>query len=173
MTRLFHLSLPALALVLASCGGSDAEPSAAIADPLATDEIAPFEIKMMQNFYRINLEQTQSLIKNNRTVLIIDLRTAEEFAESHLPGANHYDLHFIKDGQEGVLNYGFQQNMGVVDRSLKILLYDDGGFENSLPLEANLTLKSIGFQEVYHFVGGLDEWVEAGLPTVTDLAIAE
>ncbi|WP_018605146.1 rhodanese-like domain-containing protein [Uliginosibacterium gangwonense] len=77
-----------------------------------------------------------------KTVLI-DVRTAEEFAAGHLDGARNIDYQVIAQGIDGA---------GVA-KDDEVILYCRSGHRASIALE---TLKGMGYQHVLNY-GGMEE----------------
>ena len=85
-------------------------------------------------------------------LVILDIRTPEEFAAGHIAGAINID-YYASD---------FEQRLGVLDLDVPYVMYCNSGnrSSNALPL-----MDSIGFSEVYELDGGIQAWFGAGLPT--------
>jgi len=163
-----HFIFPFLAIGLIGCA-----PDTPVAvKAIDVEDIEPFRPETLQNFFKINLEQAQSLLENNQDVFILDLRAEAEFASGHLQGANNFDVFFMVDGDPNTLNFGFQQSMGVMNRALKVLIYCNGEPDIDRAIAATRVLKAIGFNEVYWMKEGIDGWKEAGLPIINDLALS-
>ena len=84
-------------------------------------------------------------------LVILDIRTPEEFAGGHLSDAINID-YYAAD---------FEQRLGELDPDLPYIMYCNSGNRsgNTLPL-----MDSIGFAEVYELDGGIQAWCAAGLP---------
>lgn len=85
-------------------------------------------------------------------LVILDIRTPEEFAAGHISGAINID-YYASD---------FEQRLGVLDLDVPYVMYCNSGnrSSNALPL-----MDSLGFSEVYELDGGIQAWLGAGLPT--------
>lgn len=81
--------------------------------------------------------------------IILDVRTAEEYKEGHLPGASQIDY------------YGtdFKSQVSKLDKSKPIFVYCKGGGRSASSCEI---LKDLGFKEVYNLQGGITDWKKAG-----------
>ena len=120
-----------IALSLAACGGSTSTDSA-----LALASVP----------------EVQEIVATPPDGLVIlDIRTAEEFADGRLAGAINID-YYASD---------FEQRLGELDPDLPYIMYCNSGNRsaNTLPL-----MDSIGFAEVYELDGGIQAWYAAGLP---------
>ncbi|MGA9596065.1 MAG: rhodanese-like domain-containing protein [Acidimicrobiia bacterium] len=84
-------------------------------------------------------------------LLILDIRTPDEFAAGHIPGAINIDYY----------SPDFEQKLRTLDLQVPYVMYCNSGNRsaNALPL-----MDSIGFQEVYELDGGIQAWYSAGQP---------
>lgn len=91
---------------------------------------------------------------SNMTLLIVDARTAAEFAVSHLPGA----LHFTKVAEvaEAVDSMNKKPD--------SVLVYGALGFRSA---EFAEKLQHSNVAHVEHLEGGIFQWANEGLPLVT------
>jgi rhodanese-related sulfurtransferase len=84
-------------------------------------------------------------------LVILDVRTPEEFTAGHLAGAVNLDFHAA----------AFSINLAGLDTGVPYVLYCRSGNRSA---QAREMMRSLGFVEVYEIAGGIDAWVEAGLP---------
>lgn len=98
----------------------------------------------------VNAEQAAKLIQEGR-VAVLDVRTADEFKEGHVDGAANIDI----------LEPGFADKLAKLDKSKPLLVHCQAGGRSTRALP---TLEKLGFQEVYHLDGGMNDWVKAGKP---------
>lgn len=87
-------------------------------------------------------------------LVILDVRTPEEFAEGHLDGAIMVD--FYDDD--------FADQLAELDPDVPYLLYCRSGNRSGQTLAM---MEDLGFTDVADVDGGINAWGEAGLPTVT------
>ncbi len=81
--------------------------------------------------------------------ILVDVRTASEFASGHVEGAMNVDV----NGPE------FLASVGTLPKDGQILLYCRSGNRSSLALD---TMKKAGFGRVSHLSGGVGAWTAAG-----------
>ncbi len=137
-TWMLRHRLPALllviALVAAACGG----------DQSATTGV------------RVVSPNTAAEIHENppEGLVVLDVRTPEEFAEGHLDGAIMIDF------------YGadFTDRLAELDRDRPYLLYCRSGNRSS---QARQIMIDLGFTDVADIDGGILAWTQAGLPLTT------
>lgn len=84
-------------------------------------------------------------------LVVLDIRTPEEFAAGHLAGAINVD-YYAND---------FEDQLAQLDLDVPYVMYCNSGnrSSNALPL-----MDSLGFAEVYEIDGGIQAWFGAGLP---------
>ncbi len=133
--RSFRSALVVLLLIgtvaLASCGGSTATDSKLELTPV-TDIVALVEAPPAD-------------------LVVLDIRTPEEFASGHLAGAINID-YYAAD---------FEAQLSELDLSVPYVMYCNSGNRsgNALPV-----MDSIGFSEVYELDGGIQAWLADGQP---------
>jgi phage shock protein E len=132
-TRTTTLSVLALAatLLLGACGGSTATDSNLELQPVA---------------------EIQEIVESPRADLVVlDIRTPEEFAAGHLAGAINVD--YYADN--------FEDQLADLDLDVPYVMYCNSGnrSSNALPV-----MDSLGFQQVHELDGGIQAWFAAGLP---------
>ncbi len=91
--------------------------------------------------------EAQRLI-NQPDILILDVRTPQEYNSGHIPGAKLVPLQYLP------------YIVGQLNRNQKILVYCRSG---SRSLQACLYLSRLGFTNVYNMQGGIIAWKSAGL----------
>jgi rhodanese-related sulfurtransferase len=84
----------------------------------------------------------------------IDVRSSDEFAVGHLPGAELYDV-----AQEG-----FASAVNGLPRDATFVVYSN---TTDLSAEAVSIMTGLGFLDVRQLDGGFDAWVALGLPVQT------
>lgn len=92
----------------------------------------------------------RKLLKDNK-VVILDLRTPEEFAAGHLQGAK-------------LINFkarDFQKQLSELDRAKTYLVHCAVGGRSTKALE---TFTKLEFKAVVHLDGGIQAWQAAGAP---------
>ena len=125
--RLVALALTAT-LGLAACGG----------------DTAVFELT--------DAAESQELLTDPPAGLVVlDIRTPEEYGEGHLAGSSNLDFY----------EPDFATSLDALDKDLPYFVYCRSGNRSSTAIE---TMKDLGFTEVYELDGGIVKWAEAGLP---------
>ncbi len=130
-TKTLLASIIAAALLLGACGGS-----------AATDSM--LELTSVGEVAEIVESPPADLV-------VLDIRTPEEFASGHIAGAINVD-YYAPD---------FEAQLRELDLTVPYVMYCNSGnrSSNALPL-----MDSIGFAEVYELDGGIQAWYSAGNP---------
>lgn len=121
--------LSALALLPTACGGS-----AAVAEGVVL--VAP---------------DRAAEVAEEPGVVVLDVRTPEEYGEGHLGGALNLDFYAA----------GFGERLGELDRDATYVLYCRSGNRSATTAEM---MRDLGFASVYEVDGGILAWLGAGLP---------
>jgi phage shock protein E len=87
-------------------------------------------------------------------LVILDVRTQEEFDESHIEGAVMLD--FYRDD--------FAEALATFDPEVPYVLYCRSGNRSS---QARVLMADLDFESVDDVDGGIVGWLDAGLPVVT------
>lgn len=96
-------------------------------------------------------EATQMI--NRRNAVVVDLRSAEEFAKGHLPSARHVAFGEL-EAKVGQL---------AKNKSNPVVLVCQTGQHSH---KAQRIVKDAGYAEVHVLDGGVDAWQKAGMPVV-------
>ena len=85
---------------------------------------------------------------------ILDVRTPQEYAQGHLPGAVNVD----------VSSPDFTAQLAALDPSAPYAVYCHSGNRSGVAVS---TMAEQGFTDAYHLEGGITAWQEAGGEVVT------
>ena len=103
-----------------------------------------------ENIYStdVSVAEAVDLIKNKNAV-IIDVRTPEEFAESHLPEANNFPVDTLSQNIETIKK---------LQRDKPLLVYCRSGKRSARATEI---LQNLGVNSVHNLKGGIKAWSDA------------
>ena len=133
-SALAALVLFPLVLALLGCGGDSTA-----AAPAATEgEVTT-----------IDAEQAAALIDSDREILVVDVRTVDEYRGGHMVGAQNIDA-----GDPGL----WERRTSALDRDQPTIVYCQSGRRSA---EAAQRLVDAGFTEVYD-LGGIQDWADGG-----------
>jgi len=133
MLRTLSTLLLCLALLATACGGDTSEPG-------------ELRLVSVQEGAAIQAEPPSDLV-------ILDVRTPEEFAEGHLDGAVMIDFYDLD----------FADQLAELDPDVPYLLYCRSGNRSGQTLAI---MEELGFSDVADVDGGINQWQAAGLPVV-------
>ncbi|MDA8435609.1 MAG: rhodanese-like domain-containing protein [Actinomycetales bacterium] len=91
---------------------------------------------------------------NDPSFVPVDLRSAADFAQGHLPGAVN-----VEASRGGVA-----AAVATLDKSASYFLYDATGAGSTTVADA---MHAAGFKHVYDIQGGYAAWIQQGLPNAT------
>ena len=118
--------------------------------------IAPAEETATQIIEDITPQEAFDLIQenqNNPGFVILDVRTAEEFASGYIENAINIDYY----------SDTFRDELDNLDKNKAYLVYCRSGGRSGSTLDI---MAELGFKEVYNILGGMINWQAEGLPTV-------
>ena len=162
--------LAGFSLLLVSCGGS--EPAADSADPapaadtvdVATQDTTGADIATdaptgdaiaITGVSTISVEDAAAITDNPpANLVVLDVRTPEEFAEGHLDGAVLVDFY----------DADFAEQLAALDTNVPYLVYCQSGNRSGQALGV---MEQLGFSSAADVDGGIAAWSAAGLPVTT------
>lgn len=95
-------------------------------------------------YRQVSVDEAIEIMRTESDYIILDVRTGEEFAEKHIPGA-------INVPNEIISNYAIPE---LPDKNQLILVYCRSGRRSK---EAAEKLANIGYTNVVEF-GGINDW---------------
>jgi len=90
-------------------------------------------------------------LRQNKTNIVLDVRTKKEFDEGHIPGAVHLDF----------LAGNFADEAGKLDRSRTYLVHCAAGGRSA---RACAKMSQMGFKSLYDLAPGFKGWEKSGKP---------
>lgn len=102
----------------------------------------------------ITAEELYKLLNDDKTndVVLIDVRTKEEFNNGHINKAINID-YYSKD---------FKEKLSKLDKKKSYVLYCRSGNRSG---KSALIMEQLGFKTIYD-MGGINKWIEAGYSIV-------
>jgi rhodanese-related sulfurtransferase len=82
-------------------------------------------------------------------LVILDVRTAQEYSSGHLNGAINVDFR----------SPSFREQIEGMDRNYAYLVYCRTGRRSA---QALMLMQSLGFRELYHLTQGIEQWQKEG-----------
>jgi len=138
------LAVGAAAAGLAGCGGSSTDESAAG---------TPSVVETTSAGIRLVSPADAKGIIDAGGITLLDVRTPDEFAQSHIAGAENIDF-YASD---------FADRIGALDRDERYVVYCHTGNRSG---RATALMAELGFTNVSDVDGGIAAWETAQLPTI-------
>ena len=101
-----------------------------------------------KGFKDLSVNEFETMLSQDRTVQLLDVRTPEEFADNHLPGAINIDWR----------GEGFSEKAQKLDKDHPVMVYCRSGRRSAAAADV---LDGLGFK-TYNMKGGILAWEEAG-----------
>ena len=94
-----------------------------------------------------------SMIRATKNIVVLDVRTPEEYRLGHLRNAKLIDYYDAK----------FSENLRVLPKDATILVYCRSGRRSA---DALAILTKLKYSRVFNMLGGIDAWNSEGRPTI-------
>ncbi len=143
--------IPLVALLLSSAvfvQAEDPQPAPAAPAPVQAATTAPAATTTPKN---VTPDEAEKLLQEKKDVVILDVRTPEEFSAGHIAGAQNVDF----------MAEDFREKLKVLDPTKSYLVHCAVGGRSS---KAVKLMQQQNFAEIYHMNGGFSAWKEAGKP---------
>ena len=99
------------------------------------------------SFQTISVNSFFELVEND-SVVILDVRTANEFKQGAIPTAINYDFY----------QTSFSDSLKNLNRTIPIVVYCKVGYRSKKSSEI---LTKLGFTSIYNLKGGYDAWLKS------------
>jgi len=96
-------------------------------------------------YHQVSAEEAKKMLDANRNIILLDVRSEEEYKAKHIPGATLLPLPEIESKAANVLP----------DKNAVILVYCRSGVRSR---NASNQLVSMGYSQVYDIAGGISGW---------------
>ena len=155
-TRTTIAALTLTALTLGACASSDAATTAGTSPADAPVDAEPASGTTDAALQVVSpADAAATIAAASDDLVILDVRTAEEFDEGHIDGAIMLD--FYRDD--------FADELAKLDPDVPYVLYCRSGNRSGQALGM---METLGFTQVDDVDGGVINWEAAGLPLVTE-----
>ncbi len=142
------VGLAGFSLILTSCGGGD-EPAADAADVSPAETV---EASGVDGISTVSATDAAAILEAPpQNLVVLDVRTPEEFAEGHLAGAVLVDFY----------DADFADQLAALDPEVPYLVYCRSGNRSGQTLSI---MEQLGFSSAVDVDGGIVAWAGAGLP---------
>jgi rhodanese-related sulfurtransferase len=104
-----------------------------------------------QNKIEVNSKEVNSMLQKNKKLVILDVRTADEFNAGHIQGAINIDIR-----QPNSLN-----TIDKLDHNAQYIVHCRTNHRSGIAVEH---MVQSGFKTVYQMMDGFNGWIQNGLP---------
>ncbi len=113
--------------------------------------------EMLESLYShtvplIRIHELEAIFQKDSSIVLLDIRSREEFAVSHLPGAQLIDYDHFK-----------KKNVENIDKEKPVIVYCSVGYRSE---KVGEKLLRMGFKNVKNLYGGIFEWKNEGFGVV-------
>jgi rhodanese-related sulfurtransferase len=102
----------------------------------------------------VNIEATDVVKLVNNDAVVLDLRSAETYGRGHIVNARNLGADDVETKVPGL----------APDKTKPVIAVCDNGVSSNRTVMA---LRKMGYETVFGLKGGMNGWVQAGLPVVT------
>lgn len=104
----------------------------------------------------LNAGQARQFIDATPDVVVLDVRTPDEYTRGHIRKATNINLYDAK----------FVNKLTALDRSKTYVVHCAAGLATGRSRKAVALMDSLGFKHVRHMNGGFNSWQQTGQPVV-------
>src|ERR1041384_1776217 len=124
-------------LLLCTCGQADQPRAQTVADQAGPQA------------RNISIADADKLLKENKAVVVLDVRTADEYKAGHIPGAKNVDFY----------QPDFKAKLAGLDRDQTYLVHCKSGGRSA---KTEALMKDLKFKSILHLNDGFSKWEAAG-----------
>ena len=106
-----------------------------------------------RTYKTVSAADAKGIMEANPSLLILDVRTAQEYSQGHLRGAVNIPASELS------------RRTGELGKNRAILVYCQSGSRSA---QASSILVEAGFTHIYNMEGGITTWINSGYPTATE-----
>ena len=96
------------------------------------------------------VDATKLMELKSEGVLVVDIRTKDEYDQGHIAGVKHIDFY----------RSDFMEAMSELDKNSPLIIHCAKGGRSG---KASKKLKEAGFMKIYDYTGGYTDWLSKGL----------
>lgn len=100
----------------------------------------------------LSVNEVSELIKSNKELVVIDVRTPDEYNQGHIEGAQHMNIY----------DADFEERLKALDKDVEYVVYCRSGGRSG---KAAGMMETMGFSNFHNMKGGMLAWSKASLPT--------
>ena len=106
------------------------------------------------NSSNLNAAQALEFLTAENEVIVLDVRTPREFSTGHIEGAVNINI----------AGDAFEEKISKLEKGKPYLVHCAAGVPKGRSRRAEILMKKLGFNQLYHLDGGFIAWQQAGNP---------
>ena len=146
--KLLQFTAILFAVSLAACGNPDTNTTEIPEMPEKQQEAEAPEVYPS---VEVDAAAAAAMIKETPEIVVLDIRTPEEFSEGHIKGAKNIDFNAAD----------FEAKLSELDRGATYLMHCRSGGRSG---KAMPIFEKLKFENIIHLNTGFLDWVESGQP---------
>jgi len=104
----------------------------------------------------VDVNTARDLVTQNKTVIVLDVRTPEEYAIGHIEGALNINI----------AEADFSKRVSKLDRDKTYIIHCSANVKNGRSAKSLEIMSSFGFDKLLNMEGGIIAWEQSGYPLV-------
>jgi len=104
----------------------------------------------------VDVNTARDLVIQNKTVIVLDVRTPEEYAIGHIEGALNINI----------AQADFSKRVSKLDRDKTYIIHCSANVKNGRSAKSLEIMSSFGFDKLLNMEGGIIAWRQSGYPLV-------
>ncbi len=104
----------------------------------------------------VDVDTARDLVTQDETVIVLDVRTPEEYAMGHIEGALNINIAEVD----------FPERVSKLDRDKTYIVHCSANVKNGRSAKSLEIMSSFGFDKLLNMEGGIVAWEQSGYPLV-------
>ncbi len=104
----------------------------------------------------VNADTARDLVTQDETVIVLDVRTPEEYAMGHIEGALNINI----------AEADFSERVSKLDRDKTYIVHCSANVKNGRSAKSLEIMSGLGFDKLLNMEGGIVAWEQSGHPLV-------
>ena len=104
----------------------------------------------------VDVNTARDLVTQDETVIVLDVRTPEEYAIGHIEGALNINI----------AEADFSKRVSKLDRDKTYIIHCSANVKNGRSAKSLEIMSSFGFDKLLNMEGGIIAWEQSGYPLV-------
>ena len=104
----------------------------------------------------VDVDTVRDLIEEDETVIVLDVRTPEEYAMGHIEGTLNINI----------AEADFSERVSKLDRDKTYIIHCSANVKNGRSAKSIKIMSSLGFDKLLNMAGGINAWEQSAHPLV-------